>query len=130
MEGKKALYDILIVDDSKVMRSIVQRTIRQAGFRGLSVAEASNGVEALERLRVEKARVVISDWNMPEMTGFELLRRMQREDFAVPFGFITTAGSLDGMKQLALNSGARFILTKPFSADDVQGALEPILGEV
>ena len=111
------------------MRSIVQRAIRQAGFRGLVFGEASNGLEAIEKLKTEKPRVVVSDWNMPEMTGIELLRTIQRERLTVPFGFITSESS-DEMKQIAFDLGARFIIGKPFTPDDVQGALEPILGEV
>ena len=65
--------DILLVDDSKTMRGIVQRAIRQAGFRGLTVGEAENGVQALEKLRAEQPKLILSDWNMPEMSGIDFL---------------------------------------------------------
>ncbi len=65
--------DILLVDDSKTMRGIVQRAIRQAGFRGLTVSEAENGVQALEKLRAEQPKLILSDWNMPEMSGIDFL---------------------------------------------------------
>lgn len=119
--------DVLIVDDSRSMRSIVQRTVRQAGYRSLVFGEACNGLEALEKVKADKPKLVISDWNMPEMTGIELLGSIQAQKLSVPFGFITSESS-DEMRQLAFDSGAKFILAKPFTADDVQAALEPILG--
>jgi two-component system chemotaxis response regulator CheY len=119
--------DILLVDDSKTMRSLVQRAIRQAGYRGLSFGEAENGVQALQKLSEEQPRLVLSDWNMPEMSGIEFLQQVRAQQNKVPFGFITSEASVE-IRDLALNSGASFIITKPFTADDVQDALSPILG--
>jgi len=59
---------ILIVDDSRAMKMIVQRTLRQAGYTALTVKEASSGKEALELLSTESVDLVLSDWNMPEIT--------------------------------------------------------------
>ena len=72
--------DILLVDDSKTMRGIVQRAIRQAGFRGLTVGEAENGVQGLEKLRAEQPKLILSDWNMPEMSGIEFLVQVRASD--------------------------------------------------
>jgi two-component system chemotaxis response regulator CheY len=119
--------DILLVDDSKTMRMIVQRAIRQAGFRGLTIVEAENGAQALEKLRAEQPRLVLSDWNMPEMTGIEFLKQVRAEQNEVPFGFITSEASKD-IRDLAMSSGASFLVCKPFTPEDVLGALTPILG--
>jgi two-component system chemotaxis response regulator CheY len=119
--------DILIVDDSKTMRMIVQRAIRQAGFRGLTVGEAENGAQALEKLREVQPKVILSDWNMPEMSGIDFLIQVRAAQNKVPFGFITSEAS-PGIKDLAISSGANFLITKPFSPEDVQEALSPILG--
>jgi len=119
--------DILLVDDSKTMRMIVQRAIRQAGFRGLAVGEAENGAQALEKLRGEKPKLVLSDWNMPEMSGIEFLRELRAGQNKVPFGFITSETS-KGIKELAMEAGANFIISKPFTPEDVAKALSPILG--
>jgi two-component system chemotaxis response regulator CheY len=119
--------DILLVDDSKTMRSLVQRAIRQAGYRGLSIAEAENGLQALAKMSEEQPRLVLSDWNMPEMTGIEFLQQVRAQQNKVPFGFVTSEASAE-IKKLALDSGASFVITKPFTADDIQDALEPILG--
>jgi len=119
--------DILLVDDSKTMRMIVQRTIRQAGYRGLTVGEAENGAQALEKLHGEKPMLVLSDWNMPEMSGIDLLRQLRSAQNFVPFGFITSETS-NGIREIAISEGANFLISKPFSPEDVQRALSPILG--
>ena len=106
---------------------IVQRAIRQAGFRGLTVGEAENGAQALEKLHGEQPKLILSDWNMPEMSGIDFLRQVRAEQNRVPFGFITSETSA-GIKEIALSSGAMFVITKPFTPEDVQEALSPILG--
>jgi two-component system chemotaxis response regulator CheY len=119
--------DILLVDDSRTMRMIIQRAIRQAGYRGLTIGEAENGAQALEKLRNEQPALILSDWNMPEMSGIDFLTQIRAERNAVPFGFITSERSA-GIKEIALNSGATFVISKPFTPEDVQSALAPILG--
>jgi two-component system chemotaxis response regulator CheY len=119
--------DILLVDDSKTMRLLVQRALRQAGYRDLSIGEAENGVQALEKLAGEKPKLILSDWNMPEMSGIDFLRKVRSEKNNVPFGFITSEASVE-IKDTAIGSGASFVITKPFTAEDVQDALTPILG--
>ncbi len=121
--------DILLVDDSKTMRLLVQRALRQAGYRDLTVDEAENGAQALEKLGgKEKPRVILSDWNMPVMSGIDFLRSVRANKIMIPFGFITSEASIE-IKNLAVECGANFLITKPFSSEDVQNALDPILGD-
>ena len=68
---------VLIVDDSRVMRQIVTRTLRQAGYTELALVEAANGLEAFEVVQAENPDLVLSDWNMPEMNGFDLLKSLR-----------------------------------------------------
>jgi two-component system, chemotaxis family, chemotaxis protein CheY len=119
--------DILLVDDSRTMRMILQRAIRQAGFRGLTVGEAENGAQALEKLRTEQPMLILSDWNMPVMTGIDFLMQIRAAQNKVPFGFITSETS-KGIRELAMNSGATFLISKPFTPEDIEKALAPILG--
>jgi two-component system, chemotaxis family, chemotaxis protein CheY len=119
--------DILIVDDSKTMRMILQRAIRQAGYRGLEVGEAANAMQALEQLNTERPKLILSDWNMPEISGIDFLIRIRAAQNNVPFGFITSETSVE-MRTLALSSGATFMLSKPFTPDAIQEAISPILG--
>jgi two-component system chemotaxis response regulator CheY len=118
---------ILIVDDSKAMRMIVRRTLRQAGFGGHDVTEASNGKEALDAIRGEAPDLVLSDWNMPEMTGIELLDALRAAGINVNFGFVTTERTTE-MRDRASSSGAKFLIVKPFTPEDFQAALTPLLG--
>ncbi len=119
--------DVLLVDDSQVMRSLVQRAIRQAGYRSLVVDQAENGLRALEKLSGATPRLILSDWNMPEMSGIELLNAIRGKANEVPFGFITSESS-DEIRRLATESGADFLLAKPFTVEDVQEALASVLG--
>jgi len=123
---KDSAMKILIVDDSKAMRMIVGRTLKQAGFGGNATIEASNGAEALEKIASESPDVVLSDWNMPEMNGIELLRKVRENGNKVRFGFITSESSSE-TKDIAKEAGAEFVLTKPFTADSMQAALNSIL---
>jgi two-component system chemotaxis response regulator CheY len=120
--------DILLVDDSRTMRMIIQRAIRQAGYRTITVVEAENGARALEKLKGEKPLLILSDWNMPEMSGIDFLKQVRAAQNDVPFGFITSETS-PGIKEIAMNSGATFLISKPFSPEDVQEALTQILGK-
>jgi two-component system chemotaxis response regulator CheY len=117
---------ILIADDSRVMRQIVTRTLRQAGFDGHDLVEASDGQEAYDAAVKEAPDLVLSDWNMPHMTGVEVLRALRSGGFEVAFGFVTSEGTPE-MRQTAEDAGALFLITKPFTADTFRDALDPIL---
>lgn len=117
---------ILVVDDSKAMRSIVIRAVRAAGFEGATFVEAANGAEALNAIRQAPPALVLSDWNMPEMSGIELLKALRAEGNAVKLGFVTSESD-PGMRDLAFQTGAVFMLTKPFTPDAVRAALGPVL---
>lgn len=118
---------VLIVDDSKAMRMIVMRTLRQAGFGGHTVEQASNGKEALEAIAAGAPDLVLSDWNMPEMSGIELLGALKKRGISVPFGFVTSEGTSD-MRSLAQAEGALFLIGKPFTVESFQVALKGVLG--
>lgn len=115
---------ILIVDDSKAMRMIVRRTLRQAGHDGHEIEEACDGSEALPLVGSWQPDLVLSDWNMPEMNGIDLLRELRANGNTVRFGFVTSEGTAE-MRQLASEAGAEFLITKPFDAT----TFEAVLGE-
>lgn len=118
---------ILIADDSRVMRQIVTRTLRQAGFSGYDLVEAADGREAFDTAVSEKPDLVLSDWNMPHLTGYEVLKNLRASGVEVPFGFVTSEGTPE-MRKAAEDAGALFLITKPFTADTFRDALDPILG--
>jgi len=116
---------VLVADDSRVMRQIVIRTLRQAGYEW-EVREAADGEQALEAVRVDEPDVILSDWNMPGMTGLELLRRLRQEGFETPLGFVTSEGSPE-MRTLAEREGALFLIAKPFTPEAFREVIEPVL---
>ena len=118
---------ILVADDSRVMRQIVVRTLRQAGFGGHEIVEAVDGADALAKVGEHAPDLVLSDWNMPNMTGIELLRALRAAGDTTAFGFVTSEGS-DDMQEIAQNAGARFVIVKPFTAEAFESALSPVLG--
>lgn len=115
---------VLVADDSMVMRRIVVRTLRQAGFDVSDIVEAADGRQAYETVLADPPDLVLSDWNMPEMTGIESLRAIRAAGSNVLFGFVTSEGS-EEMRAEAAAAGAAFLIAKPFTADtfrDVLGA--------
>src|SRR5277367_4580930 len=119
----------LIVDDSSVMRKIVERALRQAGVPLGTVFEASSGTEGLEVLRHERVQLILSDINMPMMDGLEFLRALRTENLAegVPVVMITTESSEEHVRQ-AIAAGAQGYLRKPFTADQVKERVLPLIG--
>lgn len=118
----------LIVDDSSVMRKIVERALRQAGVAFAKVHEASNGVEALDVLRQHSVELILSDINMPSMDGLEFLRQMRAQNLAadVPVVMITTESSQEQVRE-ALLAGACGYIRKPFTAEQVKDRILPLL---
>ncbi len=109
---------ILVVDDSRAMRRIVSRTIRQAGYEGHDIVEAENGREALAVVKAENPDLILSDWHMPEMNGIEFLTALNAEGYEIPFGFVTSESTKEMVDQ-ATEGGAMFLLAKPFTAEDM-----------
>jgi len=117
---------IMVVDDSKAMRSIVMRAVRQAGYEHVTFVEACNGAEALLAIRAAAPALVVADWNMPEMTGIELLQALRAEGNTVKVGFVTSESN-GAMRDIAFQSGAAFMITKPFTPDTLKAVLTPVL---
>jgi two-component system, chemotaxis family, chemotaxis protein CheY len=121
----------LIVDDSSVMRKIVERSLRQAGLESLVVFEAGSGVEGLEILKSREVDLILSDINMPSMDGLEFVRQLRSQQLApeVPVVMITTESSEEHVRQ-AIEAGAKGYIRKPFTADQVKQRVLPLLSTV
>ena len=113
---------VLIVDDSKAMRMIVKRTLRQADIAAEDIEEAGDGTEAIPVIDSFVPDLVLCDWNMPQMNGIDLLRHLRSTGNTVRFGFVTSEGTPD-MRALAADEGAEFLIAKPFDADTFQQVL-------
>jgi len=120
----------LIVDDSSVMRKIVERSLRQAGLELEKVVEASNGAEALAALSANKLDLILCDINMPVMDGLEFVREAGKVESAkgIPIVMITTEGSESHVVQ-ALSAGARGYIRKPFTPDQVKEHVLPVVAK-
>lgn len=116
---------VLIVDDSKAMRMIVKRTLTKTDIGKCEVVEAENGVQALEQVTAESPDLVLCDWNMPEMSGIDFLKQLRETGSDVKFGFVTTESGEDA-KNLAMESGAQFIIKKPFNAETLNAAVTSV----
>ena len=112
---------ILVVDDSSVMRKLVARSIRQAGVDA-EVLEAEDGAEAVEVADAEAPDLILADWNMPRMTGIEMLRALRERGDDVRVGFVTSE-STEAIRSEAVQAGASFFLTKPLDVEALQAAL-------
>jgi len=120
---------ILIVDDSSVMRKIIERSLRQAGLEQAEVVEAGNGIEALAQVREGVFDLILSDINMPAMDGIEFLRQLATIEStkSVPVVMVTTEGSESRVVE-ALSIGAKGYIRKPFTPDQIKERVIPLLG--
>jgi two-component system chemotaxis response regulator CheY len=118
----------MIVDDSSVMRKIVERSLRQAGIEISQVVEAGNGSEALGLLQTQSVDLILCDINMPVMDGLEFVRRAAKLENGprAPIVMITTEGSESHVVH-ALQAGAKGYIRKPFTADQVKEQVTPLL---
>ena len=118
----------LIVDDSSVMRKIVERSLRQAGLDPLVVYEAGSGIEGLDVLRAKPVDLILSDINMPSMDGLEFLRQIRALNLAPGFPVVmsTTESSEEHVKQ-AIMAGAQGYIRKPFTAEQVKERVLPLV---
>lgn len=118
----------LIVDDSSVMRKIVERSLRQAGIEIAEVLEAGNGAEALSVVQQNKVDLILCDINMPVMDGLEFVKSLAGVANAkgVPVVMITTEGS-EGHVVQALSAGAQGYIRKPFTPGQVKEHVLPVL---
>jgi len=115
---------ILVVDDSAAMRGIARRALsRLERLASATIIEAADGQAGLDAVRAESPDLVLSDWNMPEMTGIELLRALNDAGLTPVFGFVTS-GSSRQMRDLAEANGARFLVTKPLTSGALDQALD------
>jgi len=123
----------LIVDDSAVMRKVLQRALKETGLGVTDVVEATNGQEALEILRTQQGsetelHLILCDINMPLMDGLAFLEQARQEDLLaeVPVVIITTEGA-ERQVLRAIAAGARGYICKPFTADQVRSRIQPLL---
>jgi len=123
-------FNVLIVDDSSSMRAIVKKIIKVSGFNVGEFLDASDGKEALKVLADEWVDIVLTDINMPNVNGMELMAEMKKDELlrSIPVVMITTEGSEKKMQE-AMDLGASGYVKKPFLPEDIKKTLSSIMGE-
>lgn len=116
----------LVVDDSSTMRRIIINTLNKLGYA--DVIEASNGREGIDRLAANPVDMIITDWNMPEVSGIEFVRavRSNEKTRQVPVLMVTTNAAKDDIVE-ALRTGVSNYVVKPFTPDTMKEKLESLL---
>lgn len=119
--------NLLVVDDFATMRKIVRNLLNQLGFKNLH--EADDGTTALAKLKKEKFDFALADWNMPEMSGLELLKKAKadKELKDIPF-LMVTAEALKENIIAAIQAGASDYIVKPFNAVTLENKIKKIFG--
>ena len=120
---------ILVVDDYGTMVRIIRNLLKQIGYE--NVDEAGNGEAALEKIRAKKYGLVISDWNMEPMTGFELLQKVRADaaNAKTPFIMVTAESKTDNVVA-ARKAGVNNYIVKPFNAATLKAKIDQVLGAI
>jgi two-component system chemotaxis response regulator CheY len=119
---------ILVVDDYKTMIRIIRNLLKQIGFE--DVDEAADGSEALGKMREKKYGLVISDWNMEPMTGYELLKEVRADEklSRTPFIMVTAESKTENVIA-AKKAGVNNYIVKPFNAQTLKSKIDAVFGD-
>jgi two-component system chemotaxis response regulator CheY len=119
---------ILVVDDYKTMVRIIRNLLKQLGFQ--NVDDAADGTEALSKMRQKKYGLVISDWNMEPMTGYELLKEVRGDSqlSRTPFIMVTAESKTENVVA-AKKAGVDNYIVKPFNAQTLKSKIDAVFGE-
>jgi two-component system chemotaxis response regulator CheY len=122
-------YNVLIVDDSPIVRKVVEKTLRLSGTELGEVSQAGNGREALDLLKDHWVDIVFADINMPEMDGIEMVERMEKTGLlkTVPVVIVSTERSVTRIEELRAK-GVRAYLNKPFTPEEIKAIIDEVLG--
>jgi two-component system chemotaxis response regulator CheY len=122
-------FNVLIVDDSNSMRSVIKKIVSLSGFKMDQCLEAGNGKEALDVLAKSWVDVIISDINMPEMNGLQLLAALKHDDLLreIPVIVVSTESREDRMQE-AYGLGAKGFIKKPFLPEEIRKVLHGVIG--
>ncbi|MEW5817778.1 MAG: response regulator [Spirochaetota bacterium] len=120
---------VLIVDDSLVMRKLIVKSLKQIGV-DVDPVEASDGKDALQKLDPKEIKLIISDWNMPQMDGLTFVKKVRdaKDKKHIPIIMLTTEGSMAKFEE-ALNCGVDDYITKPFTPEKLKKKLDKVMGK-
>lgn len=123
-------FSFLIVDDSLPMRAVIKKNIRAAGYATAEFLEAENGIKALEILKTSWVDIVLTDFNMPEMNGLEMITQIKNNKMfeQIPVVIISTEGSEEKINEF-MEIGASGYIKKPFAPEQLRDLLIQLIGE-
>jgi two-component system chemotaxis response regulator CheY len=120
---------ILVVDDFATMRKVIRNLLKQVGYE--NIVEAEDGVIALRTLKSQKIDLIVSDWNMPNMTGLELLKAVRADEDLKPTPFLmVTAEALQDNVIAAVEAGVSNYIVKPFTAETLNDKIMKIIEKI
>jgi two-component system chemotaxis response regulator CheY len=119
-------FPVLVVDDFSTMRRIIKSALKQMGLE--DVTEAEDGNIAFQKLKLKEFRLIVSDWNMPNCMGIDLLRKVRADEKYkhIPFLMVTAEARKDNVLEAA-KAGVSNYITKPFTAEELQKKIEMII---
>jgi two-component system, chemotaxis family, chemotaxis protein CheY len=117
------MINVLVVDDSAVMRKVIIRELKKCGIE--DVTEATDGLEGLEAASKEKFDLILMDWNMPGLLGIDVVRKLREAQITTPIMMVTTEGERNNVV-IAIQAGANNYLVKPFSSEDFSQKIEQL----
>lgn len=117
---------ILVVDDSKATLEIVRRSLEGFGYRHLSIKKTDNPKDALAIIGKWHPHILLTDWNMPELSGIALIKAVRKKQLKTQIGMITTIDDKEQLAQ-AQQAGADFVLSKPFDDEQLYEKLLPLV---
>jgi two-component system chemotaxis response regulator CheY len=121
---------VLVIDDQASIRNIIMNTLNDMGFSPSNIEGTSDGVKAAEKLKIKRYDLIISDWNMPRMTGFQLLQIVKAVPGfnSTPFLMVTAEGQQEKVLQ-AIKHGVNNYVVKPFTSEQLIGKIKTVLPE-
>ena len=118
---------VMVVDDSSLMRQIIKNNLKQLGFENSNLLDAEDGEEALKKIGEGEVDLVISDWNMPRMTGIDFLRAVRSDDALKELPFLMVTSEVDKEKTMeAVQAGVNQYIVKPFNANQLAEKIREI----
>jgi len=118
---------VMVVDDSSVMRQIIKNNLKQLGFELSNLLDAEDGEDALQKINQDRIDLVISDWNMPKMTGIDFLKAVRADDSFKELPFLMVTSEADKEKIMeAVQAGVNQYIIKPFNANQLEEKIREI----
>ena len=122
----------LVVDDSRVMRSMVMQELRRSSLAEFDFIEAEDGADAVKKFHPGKIDIAFIDWNMPNMSGIEFVRRVRAmgKTEHIPLIMVTSEKTMGKVEEALDDAGANAFISKPFTGEMLDRKLAPIISDI